>query len=88
MYEYPEKKDFLHAVWGGRLRGEPAFIGGSRGGNKELFLLRWRNGKIVSEIIDSGAGPANICVINGKERDLILAANHESGEGAVYEVKE
>jgi hypothetical protein len=54
----------------------------------ELFLLRWKDGKIISETIDAGAGPANICVINGQDRDLILTANHESGEGAVYEVRE
>ena len=71
-------------VWGGKLRGEPVFIGGCRGGNKELFLLRWKDGIIVSETIEAGAGPANICVINGKDRDLILTANHESGEGAVF----
>jgi hypothetical protein len=84
MYSYLPKIEFLHVVWGGRLRGEPVFIGGCRGGNKELFLLRWQDGKIVIEIIEAGAGPANISVVNGKGRDLILVANHESGEGAVF----
>jgi hypothetical protein len=88
LYEYPGDTDFLHVAWGGKLRGENVFIGGARGGNKELFLLRWQDGKIVSEIIEAGAGPANISVVNGKDRDLILAANHESGEGAVYLVRD
>jgi hypothetical protein len=88
MYEHPGKTNFLHVVWGGELRGQPVFIGGARGGNKELFLLRWQNGKIISETIDSGAGPANISVIHETNRDLILAANHESGEGAVYIIED
>jgi hypothetical protein len=86
-YTYPGKTDFLHVVWGGKLRGENVFIGGGRGADKELFLIRNENGNLTSQIIDKEAGPANICVINGKERDLILAANHESGEGAIYIVE-
>jgi hypothetical protein len=88
LYQHPGNTDFLHVVWGGKLRGENVFIGGERGGLKELFLLRCQDGKIVSEIIETGAGPANISVVNGKDRDLILVANHESGEGAVYEVRD
>jgi hypothetical protein len=88
IYQYPGNTDFLHVAWGGKLRGENVFIGGCRGGNKELFLLRWKDGKIVSEIIEAGAGPANISVVKGKDRDLILVANHESGEGAVFIVKD
>jgi len=84
LYRYPGNTEFLHVVWGGKLRDEPAFIGGCRGGNKDLFLLRWKNGEIVNEIIDTGTGPSNVAVVNGKDGDFILAANHENGEGAVY----
>jgi hypothetical protein len=84
LYQYPGNTEMLHVVWGGKLRGQPVFIGGCREGDLELFLLKWQGGKIVSELIESGAGPSNICVINGKDRDLILTANHEKGEGAVY----
>jgi hypothetical protein len=87
LYQYPGNSEFLHVVWGGKLRGENVFIGGCRGGNKELFLLHWRGGEIVYKIIEAGAGPANVCVINGQDHDLILAANHESGEGAVFIVR-
>ena len=88
LYQYLGKTDFLHVAWGGKLRGQSVFIGGCRGGNKELFLLRWQDGKIISEIIEAGAGPANISVVNGKDHDLILVANHESGEGAVFIVRD
>jgi hypothetical protein len=88
LFSYPGRADFLHVVWGGKLRGENVFIGGGRGGDKELFLIRHNHGNLTSKAIDKGAGPANICVVNGKERDLILAANHEKGEGAVYVVED
>jgi hypothetical protein len=80
----PDVFSFGHVVWGGQLRNENVFIGGCRAGRRELFVLRWRNGGICEETIETGGGPANIAVINGREHDLLLVANHEIGEGALF----
>jgi hypothetical protein len=88
IYGYPENLPFCHAVWGGELRSKPVFIGGCRSGNRDLFVLRWEGGRIVTETIDTGCGPANVMVIPGRERDLLVAANREVGEGAVYFVQD
>jgi hypothetical protein len=88
IFSYPQNLPFCHVVWGGRLRSKPVFIGGCRSGNRELFMLRWDSGKIMSETIDRGCGPANVMVIPGREQDLLVAANREVGEGAVYLVQD
>ena len=35
-------------------------------------------------MIEKGVGPANLCVVNEKDRDIIVAANHTANEAAVY----
>jgi hypothetical protein len=86
FYRYPRKLEFLHVVWGGLLRGQPVFIGGCRGGQRELFLVNCRDGNLQAEIIDSGTGTSNINVINRPDSDLIIAANRESGQAVIYTV--
>lgn len=86
LYRHPGKADFYHVAWGGVFEGEAVFIGGSRAGSRELFLLRWKNGAIAAETLDTGLGPANVDVVRSGKRDLIIAANREAGEGAIYSV--
>ncbi|ADK80131.1 hypothetical protein [Sediminispirochaeta smaragdinae] len=88
MYTYPKPMSFVHAIWGGLLRGRPAFIGGCRGSDRDLFVLRWNGDHIVSEVIEMGGGPSNVMVVNGPDRDLIAVANREIGEAAVFIVED
>jgi hypothetical protein len=85
LYHAPDQV-FCHAIYGGRLRGENVFMAGNRGGERELFLLRWREGSLVREVIESGGGPSNVFVLPGKDRDLLAVANRERGEAAVFSV--
>jgi hypothetical protein len=79
-----EPEPFCHAIQGGRLRGEAVFVGGDRAGERELFVLRLRDGGLVREVVEGGGGPSNVLVLPGEERDLLVAANRERGEGAVF----
>jgi hypothetical protein len=88
IYRYPEKLEFCHAIWGGKVRNETVFIGGSREGRRELFMLRYKNGSIKHEIIEAGSGPANVTVVNGRTQDLIVATNRDKGEVAMYVVRD
>ncbi len=85
----PEKAvEFVHVAWGGLLRGVPTFICGSRRLEASLFYVRYNKVKGVYEQteIEKMTGPSNVAVVPGKQRDLIVAANHGIGEGAVYAV--
>ncbi|HEY8891315.1 MAG TPA: hypothetical protein VIM70_13790 [Clostridium sp.] len=87
VYKYPKEMDFGHVVWGGKLRGIPTIIGGYRSLGKELFYVQCVSTnplKFKTEIIEAGTGPSNIDVLNGKDRDIIIASNHGIDEAALY----
>lgn len=91
VYSYPKKINFGHVVWGGKLRGIPSIIGGYRREEKELFVIQCidkGNLTFKAEAIEAGIGPSNVAVINEADRDIIIAANREIGEAALYFVTE
>lgn len=90
VYKYPKEMDFGHVVWGGKLRGIPSIIGGYRRNEKELFVIQCDDKEKLTfktEVIEAGIGPSNVAVINEEDRDIIISANRELGEAALYIVK-
>lgn len=82
--------EFGHVVWGGKILNKPSFIIGGRKGNRELncFQMDENSQKITHFTIDNTGGPSNIAVLNKNNSDVILAANREVGEIAIYEITE
>jgi hypothetical protein len=82
--------EFGHVVWGGRILNKPSFIIGGRKGNRELncFQMDQGTGRISHFTIDNTGGPSNIAVFHKQSSDMILAANREIGEIAIYEISE
>ena len=80
--------EFGHVVWGGTILNKPSFIIGGRKGNRELncFQMDTESGKLQHFTIDNTGGPSNIAVLNKNNSDVILAANREVGEIAIYEI--
>lgn len=87
IYSYPDPTEFLHVVWGGMLGGKPAFLGGCRAANRDFFMLRWEDGEIKKEMIETGRGPSNIFVLALPQEDRILVANRESSEAVVFTIE-
>lgn len=86
IWEYPGEIAFGHVAWGGKLKGEPVFLCGYREGKKELFEIRYHNGEFKTQLIDSGQGPSNVYVLQHNGQEIILAANRENNEAAIYSV--
>lgn len=86
VYRYNHKIEFAHTLVGAKLCGVNTFLAGVRREDAEIFYVQYINGYYVTTIIDQGAGPANLCVVNERGRDLIIAANHTKNEAAVYVV--
>ena len=87
IFEHPEVTEFYHVVVGARLAGVPVFIGGCRRGRQELFYVRAdpsNPSKLKPELIEAGVGPSNVYVLNEAGRDIIVAANRETDEAALY----
>jgi hypothetical protein len=87
IFQHPEVTEFYHVVWGGTLDGVPAFVGGCRRGKQQLFAVVWENGAPKVITIDEGVGPSNVSVYRSEAGDMILSANRETAEAAVYRVK-
>jgi len=65
----------------------PTIIGGYRREAKELFWIQADKDEPLTfrtGTIDEGTGPSNVAVINHEDRDIIIAANREIGEAALY----
>ena len=87
IYEYPKKMDFGHVVWGGKLRGVPTIIGGYRRCDKDLFYIQCTDKEKLefeTVVIESGVGPSNVAVLNEDDKDIIISANRELGQAALY----
>lgn len=84
VYQYDNKIDFAHTLVGCTLAGKPTFLAGVRREEAELFYVQYVDGKFETVVIEKGVGPANLCVVNEEDRDLIVAANHTKNEAAIY----
>lgn len=79
--------EFGHVVWGGMLAGKPSFIIAGRKGKMETVIFQVEvDGKIQETLVDNTGGASNIAVVNLEDKDVILAANRQVAEIAIYEV--
>ncbi len=90
VYDFPENLEFVHAMYGGLLCGKPTFVVGHRGGEKRLIAIRYNRKKECYEysVIDKGRGPANIYHFTYQGKDILVAANRETDEIAMYRIEE
>lgn len=87
IFEHPEVTEFYHVVVGTTLAGTPAFIGGCRRGKQQLFYVRADSQdptRLTLELIEQGVGPSNVYVLHENDRDVIVTANRETDEAALY----
>ena len=89
VFQHPEVSEFYHVVNSGILGGSPVFVGGCRRGKQQLFVVSWNSEKGSFEIttVDEGTGPSNACIFNMADRDLLICANREVAQAAVYILK-
>lgn len=86
VWECDRNNDFAHAIWAGELCGTPAAVIGNRREDSELYYLQYNKetGKYDLNLIDAGAGTANVAVVHQENRDILIAANHSRSEAALY----
>ena len=88
VYEYEKPAEFTHAIYGGDLCGQPVVVIGHRKAERDLIVFAYNKEtkQYESEVIDHDCGPANVAhyVKNGK--DIIISANRETDEVAMYTI--
>lgn len=89
IYEYPQKLEFLHAIYGGDINEIPTVIIGHRKGKRELLAFRsdYMGGYLV-ECLDRDTGAANVLHYRMDDKEIVVAANREINEIAMYELAE
>ncbi len=78
--------DFAHAIYGGTLMGEKAVIIGHRQGERNLLVFTWdeQHKTYKAEIIDHDCGPANVFKFEHNGEEVLVSANRETDEIAMY----
>ena len=88
VWEDPEKRDFLHAIWSGTIADEPCAVIGNRKAGRDLFRVHFADGTYQLEMIDHDRGPANCWVFTDGDTTRIIAANRGTDGVALYDVTE
>ena len=87
-YTYPEKLEFLHAIFGGEICGKPTWILGARKGDRLTLAFTHDGNGYVAQEIDRGCGAANVMHYKHNGKDYVIATNREIDEIAMYEFSE
>jgi hypothetical protein len=89
VYQYEEPADFTHAIYGGMLCGKPAVVIGHRQGKRNLIAFTYdpESASYKSEILDEDCGSANVYHYVKDGKDIIIAANREIDEIAMYTIE-
>ncbi len=78
--------EFGHVLFGCKVCGVNTLILGYRRNKMELSLITCEDKEFVNKVIDSETGPSQISVLNEGDTTIILAANRQINELAVYEL--
>lgn len=86
VYEYENDMPFCHGFWGGVLCGKPTLLVGHRAGDRDLMAFTWNteSGSYECQRLDHDIGPANLMVYRRDGKDVLISANREIDEIAMY----
>lgn len=89
IYKYPKTMDFYHAIYAGTIDGVPSFVLGARRDEKELYVVQYdqETKACKSILLDENVGSSNARIISSENGDLVMSANREIGEAAIYKLK-
>lgn len=90
VYDYENKTEFTHAIYGGRLGSKNALIVGHRKGERDLLIFTYDREmhKYNAQLIDHDCGPANVYHYNKDGEDIIISTNREIDEVAMYKLND
>lgn len=86
VYEYEKSIPFCHGFFGGSLWGRQRLVVGHRSGDRDLISFTYdaARSSYVCEQLDHDVGPANLLVCQEDGTDILIAANREIDEIAMY----
>lgn len=90
VYVYEKPAEFSHAIFGGTIFGKPAVIIGHRQGERNLLMFTYdkKTEKYKAELLDKDCGPANVFKYEKNGASILISANREIDEIAMYTITE
>lgn len=88
LYKSEAVSPFGHAIWGGKMGTQPAFVFGYRDGKQDLEVITFMNNELNVQLVDQQVGPSNATVFEKDGTQFLLSANRESDEVAIYEISD
>ena len=88
IYVYERQAEFSHAIFGGMLCSKPAVVIGYRKGERNLLAFSYspQKGSYEVSVLDQDCGPANVYKYTRNGKDVIISANREIDEIAMYSI--
>ena len=89
VYTYEKPAFFSHALFAGLLCNKPTVVVGHRQGTRDLLALTWnaKESAYQTRIIDKNCGSANVYHYTHQGKDIIISANRETNEIAMYRLE-
>lgn len=88
VWEHPESLEMLHATWACQIQGQNVWLVGHRKGGRDLMMVHCRDGVYETELVDHDCGSANVFhFVNSRGQDVIVSANRETDEIALYYIE-
>lgn len=86
IYQHEKKLDFYHAIFAGKYNGQPCFVIGARKEDMDLYRVFYneQTKAMEPEVIEVGAGSSNARIIQVKDKSMIMSANRQKDEAAIY----
>ena len=84
-WEHPERLEMLHAIWAGNLCGKNTLVVGNRKGKRKTLMITYETNGYQETILEEDTGAANVLhLTNRKGQDLLVVANREIDEVALF----
>jgi hypothetical protein len=87
---YSAELSFGHGLWAGRFGREPVIVAASRDDHRDLVCYRIDpagRDRLAAVVIDEGSGTAKVDVMDIEGRTVVVSANSNHAEYALYEVE-
>jgi hypothetical protein len=86
VYQYPKAMNFYHAIFADTIQGVPSFVLGARQEDMDLYVVQYdqKAAAFKTILLDTQVGSSNAKIIHTKKGDLVMSANRQIGQAAIY----
>lgn len=86
VFNYHKEQDFYHAIYADTFNGVPSFVIGARKEDMDLFIVQFdpEEKAFKSHLIETAVGSSNARIVHAEYGDIIMSANRQIGQAAIY----